>query len=989
MTTQEQTADLAARFAATAFRHPFRRYQALALDAFETARAAGRRRAYLVLPPGAGKTALGLEIARRLGRRTLVLCPNTAVQSQWLRQWGDFQPATVAAEGETALEAPVNALTYQALCNLDGDDEDLAERARGLWTEALGAEEGLAPADAAGSLEALRAANPRAYTEQLSGFKRRARALVAHGGKREELLALLHPNGRELVARLAATGPWTLILDECHHLLAMWGYLVEALVGELGPESFAVGLTATPPADMDPREAALYAGLFGQADFQVPTPAVVKEGDLAPYQELAYLTRPLAHEAAFIDAQQERFAELTDKLLAGEIGSTPFSAWLQRRVDERATAQGAQLSWTEFERAQPALAQAALRLYHHYGWRLPAGARLAERHRAAPTSDDWVELIDDYCRRCLLPSSAPEDHAAWQQVRRALLSLGYVLTRQGTRAYVSPVDRVLALSASKGVAALEILAVEREALGERLRALVLCDYEKAGSDVLAKLRGVLDPQAGSAALLLHTLLFDRQTAALNPVLVTGRTVACSRATAATLLPWLEREAPQLQGVLALEALFSGEQKGWEDVVVVRPSHPWWRPRHYVPLLTRYFEAGHSQCLVGTRGLLGEGWDARGVNVLVDLTAASTSTTVHQMRGRSIRLDPTLPRKVANNWDVVCLAPQHPKGLSDYARFVRKHRRYYAPTTTGEIESGVSHVHAELSPYGPPPAEQLGAINESQLARARERETAYERWAVGQPYENRETHTIRLHAERQLGLPGKNRNRHLSGIGPLRRTASGLVLGVLSAGLLGVTFESTQLATVLAALVVVASVLGLGASVRRTLDGLDPSDLLADMGQALLAALRETGAVATPAGETAVRADVEPDGHYRCYLAGATDQESRLFAEALDELLSPLAAPRYLISRHVSEQPTSALGALWTGLRDALPGRPGTAVVYHAVPEYLGANKERAQAFARAWREHVGTGQLLYYQQPEAQAILGLMNGANPFEVTSQLRVRWE
>src|ERR1700677_4487536 len=42
---------------------------------------------YLVVPPGGGKTLIGLEAARRIGRRTLVLCPNTAIQAHWLGQW--------------------------------------------------------------------------------------------------------------------------------------------------------------------------------------------------------------------------------------------------------------------------------------------------------------------------------------------------------------------------------------------------------------------------------------------------------------------------------------------------------------------------------------------------------------------------------------------------------------------------------------------------------------------------------------------------------------------------------------------------------------------------------------------------------------------------------------------------------------------------------------------------------------------------------------
>lgn len=50
---------------------------------------------YLVVPPGGGKTLIGLEAARRLGRPTVVLCPNTAIQAQWMAQWRTaFAPAT-------------------------------------------------------------------------------------------------------------------------------------------------------------------------------------------------------------------------------------------------------------------------------------------------------------------------------------------------------------------------------------------------------------------------------------------------------------------------------------------------------------------------------------------------------------------------------------------------------------------------------------------------------------------------------------------------------------------------------------------------------------------------------------------------------------------------------------------------------------------------------------------------------------------------------
>ena len=654
--------ELANVFAKVGFPGPFRRYQSMALDAFDKARAGGRRRAYLVLPPGAGKTLIGLEIARRLGNRCLVLGPNTAIQGQWIRQWRAYQPALIDAGDGTDLATPITALTYQAICDLDSHNPVLEQQVA-EWQAAV---EGEHPAAAD--------SNPH-HRAEAARLRAHARTLIAGSGDHEKLLSILHLNGQRLIERIKAAGQFTIVLDECHHLLEMWGYLLRALAHELGENVFLVGLTATPPSEMGAREASLYQELFGGADFEVPTPAVVKEGNLAPYQELAYITSPLAHEMAYIAEEETRFKELLAEMMRPDLGTVSFVDWLTSRIFERKTRDGVEVSWQRFESDRPDLALAGLRYCFANQLRLPDGARLGEAQRRSPDARDWVALIGDYCIGHLRESADPKDVEAWDLIRRSLPSLGYVLTLQGIRSYVSPVDRVVLLSASKGVAALEILTAESNALGSNLRALLLCDYEVAGSELVGKLRGVLDAQAGSAALLLRTLLSDQMTASLDPILVTGKTLACSRATAATLVPWLASESPELTGRLDAVSLFSsaGGTDGWESVLQIKPSSGSWSPSLYLPLITRFFEQGISRCLLGTRGLLGEGWDAKSVNVLIDLTGVTTTTSVHQMRGRSLRLDPNDARKVANNWDVICVARDHPKGAADYQRMVRKHR----------------------------------------------------------------------------------------------------------------------------------------------------------------------------------------------------------------------------------------------------------------------------------------------------------------------------
>ena len=182
------------------------------------------------------------------------------------------------------------------------------------------------------------------------------------------LLDLLHPNGRDLVARAAARGPWTLVLDECHHLLDTWGALVRAFVDELGPDTAVIGLTATPPRLLTGWQRELHDDLFGTADVEIPAPALVRDGDLAPYQELVYLTAPTPEEDSWLATEAARFADLQVELVDRRLGTIPLVDWLQRRTGDRTVtgpagelASGGALSWGAFERAEPDLARAAVR----------------------------------------------------------------------------------------------------------------------------------------------------------------------------------------------------------------------------------------------------------------------------------------------------------------------------------------------------------------------------------------------------------------------------------------------------------------------------------------------------------------------------------------------------------------------------------------------------------------------------------------------------
>ena len=100
----------------------------------------------------------------------------------------------------------------------------------------------------------------------------------------------------------------------------------------------------------------------------------------------------------------------------------------------------------------------------------------------------------------------------------------------------------------------------------------------------------------------------------------------------------------------------------------------------------------------------------------------------------MRLDKLWPEKVANNWDIVCLAEEFIKGFDDYERFERKHKNLYGVCDDGSIEKGVGHVHAAFTELQPEAVnEGMGVINQEMLERAQRRSSTRELWGIGQPF----------------------------------------------------------------------------------------------------------------------------------------------------------------------------------------------------------------------------------------------------------------
>ena len=967
-----ETGSAGAFFGRLSFRHEWRKYQRLILDIFD-GRDPQRRTFHVVAPPGSGKTLVGIEICRRIGRPCVTFSPTTTIQEQWRDKVRLFLPDAAAGEPPPELRAVstdparlgvISSLTYQSLATQTQEREFLDRLGRESWIRELIEEGGRAPESAQAYVDSIAERSPQVHRAEVAKRAIREKRRLLAGGE-ATIEQLLHPNALDLIDRIVAAGTGCVILDEAHHLLDYWSLILADLIRRL-PDALVVGLTATPPVAGDPDEMGNYLRLVNGIDFEVPTPAVVRDGYLAPYQDLVLLTRPTDRERRFLEDQDRLLRDAIARMIA----DPRFDEWLVDRIN-RPNDGGTweQLLGDEFD-----FAVAGVRTLLARGVELARDIELADALHQPPTLDDDLAILRTWCLDVLRLSTDSGDADSLADLRAVLRTLGMVMTETGWRSAPSPLDRVLAYSESKVGGLVEILRAEERAMGSRLRAVVITDHERAAALATRRLADVLDEESGGAVRAIRALVADPTTVALGPIMVTGRTVLVAER-------WLDELLPRMRAYfadreLAVELTARVLEPGLAEI---DGAGAVWRPRHYVALVTGLLETGVTRCIVGTRGLLAEGWDSLALNTLVDLTTAGTFASVNQIRGRSIRLDPAEPRKVANNWDVVCYEPELEEGDRDLRRLVRKHQHTWGLASDDRIVRGVGHVDERIALLGAsrgivpvPGSATPGNVNRAALRRAANRDDAYRRWNVGAPYDNFAfTGTV-------LERPPVPLRTSFTWARSLRALLN-LIIGTLVIYLLIFAGNGLDLVirlpvpfNLLALLVIVGAPVVLVVPLvvryaRAAFIELPVDSHLADFGRAIAEAFRTTGLA--PMSPDMVRVREAPTGTYDVVLQSRDKTAVDAFATAYGELFAPILDQRYLVTRDEAAISGTFYAPVWYVFRRLFRVLRRGRVAYHPVPAAFSRRRGSADAFAAAWRRWVGGGELVYTRSPAGMEVL--------------------
>lgn len=933
------------------FEGRLRTYQA---EVLRQLRPTGDDPVHVVAPPGSGKTLLGLLLAAREGRRTVVLTPTTTIRRQWFDTAQSLTSNPDDVSDDPGRLAELTVLTYQRV-STTGDGRPFDALARQAWLEEL-TQAGQSEVDAATWLAELAVDNPSAYGRGIRSRVRRARRSFVRQNP-EHLAAVLHPNAVALIDALVAHGVETVVLDECHHLLDHWAIVVAYLAARLraaGRSCLLVGLTATLPDPSHEAEFDNYSGLLGEVDMEVPVPAVVKEGHLAPYADRVWFCEPTEAEGAFIRRHEVLLHELVGQVLSSPDGvrfmtdqldvpddvvvplSRDGAAALLGRIDAAVAGDAATV------RACGAVLRALMPEH-------PVADLLTPAVFGQCTTDDLLLVLARFALGRLLPD--PDARGQWEYVKRSLADFGYHLTDRGLRRGRDPIETTLATSAAKDLAAVDVLAQERASEdGDRVRAVVVTDFAVHGNH-----RGLAGHQAAGAVRTFETLASSTTTAGMRPVLLTSTEVR------------VRREDADFFCFELSDALGHGVTVASDDGIGVSCALtvPRGDSGRVVAAVSALMQRGDVHLIVGTRGLLGEGWDCPAANTLIDLTTVTTSTSTQQLRGRTLRLDPDWPEKVAHNWSVVCLLPVQ-VALNDDSEPQRLRRRYNhlwglssddhtrivngleqaLPRTALNLLDQVQQKHPDAS---------ITALNTETRRSLPSRAHTRADWRIGEPYTLRERDTLLLRPRGRddaRALVDVVVNRPVSPADMWRNAlwaaAAGIGVGG-AASLFGDLAPSpaawlTAASTVAGAGISLAITRGSARMIARRRRA-SPDTVLSSIGtlvaQSLYDAARVSAAVTVEVSRTADAADTSS---FRFVLSGPP-LDRALVATALTELFAPVTSPRFvlIVGRHHHTGPDT----------ESAENRSQ----FLAVPALLGRRRADAERFATDWNDRIGPAAL--------------------------------
>ncbi|MDP4176376.1 MAG: DEAD/DEAH box helicase family protein, partial [Bacteroidota bacterium] len=422
----------------------------------------------------------------------------------------------------------------------------------------------------------------------------------------------------------------TICLDEAHHLKNEWQKVLECFISALREQATIIALTATPPYDSTPSEWKKYTDLCGEIDEEIYVPQLVSQKTLCPHQDYIYFNYPTNKETQIFNQYKQKAMSCAEDILQSQLFDDILS-----KSELLTDFQGKEESILENAKGFIAL----LCLAKYRGIKLPK--KLIKLVSPSGKLPAFSLAFAETAFQFIIDTPAIFSEEISFRLHNILSENSLIDKKQVHLKSNDKVNKLLLSSTGKLVSINEIVRSESNNLKKDLRMLILTDYIKKdltkiiGSDETITTLGtvpIFESVRRSCGDQVDIALLSGQLVIIpKDLLQEIATIAQNKNVAYT--------TKNLENTNYIEINFSGSSK------------------NKVAIITEAFGQGLIQVLVGTKSLLGEGWDSPCINSLILASFVGSFVLSNQMRGRAIRVDENAPEKVSNIWHLVTVEPE--------------------------------------------------------------------------------------------------------------------------------------------------------------------------------------------------------------------------------------------------------------------------------------------------------------------------------------------
>ena len=721
----------------------------------------------------------------------------------------------------------------------------------------------------------------------------------------------------ELFDIMKSHGIKTVCLDEAHHLKNEWQKALEKFITALDSDVKIISLTATPPYDSEGSEWSRYISVCGEIDEEIFVPELVGQSTLCPHQDYVYFNYPTATETASFYEHKERAANAVK-----EIGKLDFMTSVCQQLNGE----------KDYDKLFSNVKQyiALVILLKHLDFKI--NKKLVRELTANKTLPAFKMSYAETAVQFLLDADLISDDQKAEVISVLKNNLCFE-KRRVTLDLNEKLKRSLISSVGKLDSIKEIAKSEISSMGDRLRMLVLTDYIK--KENLSKITTDDNFSSINVVSIFETL--RRADIKVNIGVLSGTLVILPRSID---LSDVKHKKEDIPGTDYCTVEFIGST-------------------HYaVDCVGKLFENGKIQILVGTKSLLGEGWDSPCINSLILASFVGSFVLSNQMRGRAIRVDKKDPDKTANIWHLVTVEPQYLFEEKTYDKIVayinqdvnellsydceilkRRFDSFMGPNySTGVIESGIERITAITPPFD---KNGIARINADMLDLSAKRSEVKNKWR-GEVADGSFAVGVETEIPMEKRVP-------VFTFWNYAFVAICIILEVcFTQAMIDFILKSnTPISLVMGALGIAVFVLGYRESVKLFAH-INPANSIRTLGVAVYKTLCECDLISPSA-----KVDVHSDKYLMSVslrLRNASVHDQNVFNTAMTEMLTPIENPRYiLISKNVF------------GRYDYLRS--------FACPSIIGKKKEYVSVLAEKLKHTTGNFEPIYTHREDGRKMI--------------------